>query len=68
MPAAGLAIADQPQGQVEQSYSASLPEENQVFGVEVKTDQEGEVSATPVPNPEKWSHDAIVAFVKCATG
>jgi ferritin-like protein len=24
-------------------------------------------SAAPVPNPEKWSYEAIVAFVKCAT-
>ncbi|WP_242056118.1 hypothetical protein [Nostoc flagelliforme] len=55
------AIANQTQGQVEQGNSASLPEENQVSGVEVKADQEGEVSAVLVPNPEKWSHEAIVA-------
>jgi hypothetical protein len=27
----------------------------------VKADQEGEVSAVPVPQPEKWSHEAVVA-------
>ena len=41
--------------------------ENSVSGVEVKA-VEGEGSAAPVPNPEKWSHEAIVAFVKYATG
>ncbi|WP_223278288.1 hypothetical protein [Nostoc sp. 'Peltigera membranacea cyanobiont' 232] len=54
-----LAIANQTQGQVEQGYSASLPEENQVSGVEVKAAHEGEASAAPVT--EKWSHEAIVA-------
>jgi hypothetical protein len=39
-----------------------LPEENQVSGVEVKADQEGEASGVPVPQPEKCSHEAIVAF------
>ncbi len=53
------AIANQTQGQVEQGYSASLPEENQVSGVEVKAAHEGEASAAPVT--EKWSHEAIVA-------
>ncbi|WP_242055881.1 hypothetical protein [Nostoc flagelliforme] len=60
--------ANQTQGQVEQSYSASLWDENSVSGERVKADHEGESSAAPVPNPEKWSHEAIVAFVKCATG
>ncbi|WP_243458658.1 hypothetical protein [Nostoc sp. UIC 10630] len=27
----------------------------------MKTVNEGESSAAPVPNPEKWSHEAIVA-------
>ncbi|QHG20718.1 hypothetical protein [Nostoc sp. ATCC 53789] len=53
------AIANQTEGQVEQDYSASLPEENQVSGVEVKAAHEGEASAAPVT--EKWSHEAIVA-------
>jgi hypothetical protein len=35
--------------------------ENSVSGVEVKGTHEGENSAAPVPNPEKWSHEAIVA-------
>ncbi|MBD2510647.1 hypothetical protein H6G91_25810 [Nostoc muscorum FACHB-395] len=61
MPAAGVAIADQPQGQVEQGYSASLSGENQVSGVEVKANHEGTFSAVSVPNSEKWSHEAIVA-------
>ncbi|MEA5627384.1 hypothetical protein [Nostoc sp. UHCC 0251] len=55
------AIANQTQGQVEQGYSASLPEENQVSGVEVKAVDEDESSALPLPSPEKWSHEAIVA-------
>lgn len=54
------AIANQTQGQVEQGQSVSLSRENQVSGVEVKTIHEGEGSATPVPHPEKWSHEAIV--------
>ncbi|MHC5748200.1 MAG: hypothetical protein ACYTXT_41425 [Nostoc sp.] len=54
--------------QVEQSNSASLQDavrtllvKNSVSGVELKADHEGEVSTAPVPNPEKWSHEAIVA-------
>ncbi|MEH2355943.1 hypothetical protein [Nostoc sp.] len=35
--------------------------ENSVSGGEVKTVNEGENSAASVPNPEKWSHEAIVA-------
>lgn len=35
--------------------------ENSVSGVEIKADHEGESSAAPVVNPEKWSHEAIVA-------
>ncbi|MEH1910618.1 hypothetical protein [Nostoc sp.] len=58
---ANAAIANQNQGQVEQSNSASLLVENSVSGVEVKADHEGESSAASVPNPEKWSHEAIVA-------
>ena len=54
------AIANQTQGQVEQDYFATLLVENQVSGVEVKTVHEDESSAAPVPNPEKWSHEAIV--------
>ncbi|WP_223269772.1 hypothetical protein [Nostoc sp. 'Peltigera membranacea cyanobiont' 213] len=55
------AIANQTPGQVEQGESASLSGENQVFGVEVKADQESESSAPPVSQTEKWSHEAIVA-------
>ncbi|HYX16205.1 MAG TPA: hypothetical protein VE944_17915 [Nostoc sp.] len=56
------AIANQTPGQVEkQGYSASLLVKNSVSGVDIKADHEGEGSATPVPNPEKWSHEAIVA-------
>ncbi len=61
MPAAGVAIANQTQGQVEQSNSASLLAENSVSDVEVKAAHEGQSSVAPVPNPEKWSHEAIVA-------
>ncbi|AUB43108.1 Methyl-accepting chemotaxis protein (plasmid) [Nostoc flagelliforme CCNUN1] len=61
MPAAGVAIANQTQEQVEQGYSAMLLVENSVSGVEVKAVDEGESSAAPVPNIEKWSHEAIVA-------
>ncbi|QFS49623.1 hypothetical protein [Nostoc sphaeroides] len=53
------AIADQPQRQVEQGYSASLLVENSVSGVEVTSVDKGEASAAPVT--EKWSHEAIVA-------
>nr|WP_322716010.1 hypothetical protein [Nostoc sp. ChiQUE02] len=53
------AIADQ---KIEQSLpSAELMIENSVSGVETKAVDEGEGSAVPVPSPEKWSHEAIVA-------
>ncbi|MEJ6486025.1 hypothetical protein N0Y54_32990 [Nostoc punctiforme UO1] len=55
------AIANQTQEQVEQSNSTLLLVENSVFGVEIKAVHEGQSSAVPVPNPEKWSHEAIVA-------
>ncbi|WP_229500652.1 hypothetical protein [Nostoc mirabile] len=55
------AIANQTQGQVEQGYSATLLVENSVSGVEIKAVHEGTCSAAPVPQPEKWSHEAIVA-------
>ncbi|MBD2566160.1 MULTISPECIES: hypothetical protein [Nostoc] len=59
MPAAGVAIADQ---KIEPSCpSAELMIENSVSGVEMKADHEGKGSAAPVSNPEKWSHEAIVA-------
>ncbi|MBD2729727.1 hypothetical protein H6G96_26275 [Nostoc sp. FACHB-892] len=61
MPAAGVAIANQTQGQVEQVNPTSLLVENSVSGGEVKTVHEGESSAAPVTNAEKWSHEAIVA-------
>ncbi|MEH2002609.1 MAG: hypothetical protein V7L00_28395 [Nostoc sp.] len=53
-----VAITNQTQRQVEQGYSATLLVENSVLGVEVKTVHEGEGSTTPVPNAEKWSHEA----------
>ena len=56
--------ANQTPGQVEQGQSASLPGENQVSDVEVKTVHEGESSAAPVPSAEKGSHEAIVARSK----
>ncbi|QFS52405.1 hypothetical protein [Nostoc sphaeroides] len=56
-----LAIANQTPGQVEQGQSAFLPGENQVSGVEMKADHEGESSAASVTSAEKWSHEAIVA-------
>ncbi|MCC5612201.1 hypothetical protein LC612_37110 [Nostoc sp. CHAB 5834] len=55
------AIANQTQRQVEQSNSALLSVENSVSGVEIKAVDEGESSAPPVPNAEKWSQEAIVA-------
>ncbi|MBW4428968.1 MAG: hypothetical protein KME50_32275 [Nostoc desertorum CM1-VF14] len=66
MPAAGVTIANQIQGQVEQGNSTSLSRENQVSSVEVKGCCEETCSAAPVSSPEKWSHEAIVAFVKYA--
>ncbi|MBE8968462.1 hypothetical protein IQ277_20220 [Nostocales cyanobacterium LEGE 12452] len=56
-----FAIANQAQGQAEAGNSASLLVENSVSGVGVKTVHEGKSSAASVPNPEKWSHEAIVA-------
>ncbi|WP_225912473.1 hypothetical protein [Nostoc flagelliforme] len=44
---------------IKQGYSASLPGENQVLGIEIKAVDEGESSAAPVT--EKGSHEAIVA-------
>ncbi|WP_340093850.1 hypothetical protein [Nostoc punctiforme] len=55
------AIAEQTQEQVEQGYFATLLVENSVSGVEIKPVHEGTCSAAPVPQPEKWSHEAIVA-------
>ncbi|MEH2002612.1 MAG: hypothetical protein V7L00_28410 [Nostoc sp.] len=56
-----IANQTQEQGQVEQANPPSLLVENSVLGVEIKADHEGQSSAAPVPNPEKWSHEAIVA-------
>ncbi|WP_341532116.1 hypothetical protein WKK05_39810 (plasmid) [Nostoc sp. UHCC 0302] len=57
--AAGVAIADQ---KIEPSCpSAELMTENSVSGGEVKAVDGGESSAPLVTNPEKWSHEAIVA-------
>ncbi|WP_228039058.1 hypothetical protein [Nostoc sp. LEGE 12450] len=61
MPAAGVAITNQIQGQVQHGNSASLLVENSVSGGEMKADHEGQSSAPPMPQPEKWSHEAIVA-------
>ncbi|QLE53637.1 hypothetical protein FD724_36965 (plasmid) [Nostoc sp. C057] len=53
------AIADQ---KIEPSRpSAELMTENSVSGIEIKAVDEGESSAAPVTNAEKWSHEAIVA-------
>ncbi|MBD2534353.1 hypothetical protein H6G97_34500 [Nostoc flagelliforme FACHB-838] len=59
MPAAGVAIANQTQGQAEQSNSASLLEENQDCGVEAKDCHEGTCSAAPVAQNEKSLSSAI---------
>jgi hypothetical protein len=48
MPAAGVAIANQTQGQAEQSNCTSLSGENQVSGFEPKDCDEGTCSAAPV--------------------
>ncbi|MEH1912769.1 hypothetical protein [Nostoc sp.] len=56
-----VAIANQTQEQVEQDNPTSLLVENSVSGVEIKAVHEGEGSAVSVPNPEKCSHEAIVA-------
>ncbi|MBG1260632.1 hypothetical protein F8S20_16590 [Nostoc sp. BAE] len=59
------AIANQAQGQgqkqLEQGNPTSLLVENSVLDGEMKAAHESEGSAAPVPNPEKWSHEAIVA-------
>nr|WP_322714603.1 hypothetical protein [Nostoc sp. ChiSLP03a]MDZ8215857.1 hypothetical protein [Nostoc sp. ChiSLP03a] len=56
-----LAIANQTQEEVEQSNATPLMVENSVSGVEMKADHEGEGSALPMSQSEKWSHEAIVA-------
>ncbi|QFS49616.1 hypothetical protein [Nostoc sphaeroides] len=56
-----LAIANQTPELVEQSNPTPLMVENSVSGVEIKADNEGKGSAPLVPDPEKWSHKAIVA-------
>jgi hypothetical protein len=61
MPAAGVAVTNQIQGQVQHGNSASLLVENSVSGGEMKADHEGQSFAPPMPQPEKWSHEAIVA-------
>ncbi|WP_292731494.1 hypothetical protein [Nostoc sp. JL31] len=53
--------ANQTQTQVKAGNPALLLVENSVSCVEVTTVHEGESSAAPVPNPEKCSHEAIVA-------
>ncbi|MFS0518999.1 hypothetical protein ACEYW6_30485 [Nostoc sp. UIC 10607] len=58
---ANAAIANQTEGQVETGNPASFLVENSVSGVEVKTVDEGTGSAASMPNPEKWSYEAIVA-------
>jgi hypothetical protein len=59
-----LAIADQ---KIEPSCpSAELMTEN--LGGEVKANHKCERSAAPVPSPEKWSHEAIVARANARPG
>ncbi|MBW4457657.1 MAG: hypothetical protein KME55_36245 [Nostoc indistinguendum CM1-VF10] len=53
-------IAYKIQEEVEQSNPTSLLVENSVSSVKIKTVDEGKSSAVPVPQPEKWSHKAIV--------
>ncbi|WP_242065010.1 hypothetical protein [Nostoc sp. FACHB-133] len=60
------AIADQ---KIEPScLSAELRTENSVSGVEIKAVDEGESSGAPVPSPEKWSHEAIIARANMRPG
>ncbi|MCC5640400.1 hypothetical protein LC593_32125 [Nostoc sp. CHAB 5844] len=58
------AIAPQTQEQVEQSQPASLIIENQAPGKESKTPHEAIGSTSSVPQPEKWSSEAIAARSK----
>lgn len=58
---ANAGITNQTQEQVKQGNSATLLVENSVLGGEVKANHEGKSFAAPVSNPEKWSHEAIVA-------
>jgi hypothetical protein len=55
------AIANQTSELLKQGNPTLLLVENSVSGVEIKANHEGIFSAVPVPNPEKWSHEAIVA-------
>jgi hypothetical protein len=59
MPAAGVAIANQTQGQVEQSNPALLLAENQECGVEAVVSHEDACSAAPVAKNEKSLNLAI---------
>ncbi|MCC5633018.1 hypothetical protein LC613_36435 [Nostoc sphaeroides CHAB 2801] len=61
MPAAGVAIANQTPGQVEQGQSAFLPGENQVSGVEMKADHKGTGSAASPAQIEFSSTSAMPA-------
>ena len=42
--------------------------ENQVSRDEDKANHDGDCSAAPVPNAEKWSHEAIVARANARPG
>ncbi|WP_242059520.1 MULTISPECIES: hypothetical protein [Nostoc] len=59
MPAAGVAIANQTQGQVEQSNSASLLAEKQDCSIEARDCHEGTCSAASVNQNEFYSTFAI---------
>jgi hypothetical protein len=54
----------QPQSQAQPSQSASLTVENQAPSKESKTPHEAIGSAASVPQPEKWSSEAIAARSK----
>lgn len=57
----GSAIANKTPGIVLQGKSAPFLAQNQALGEEPKTDHKDSCSVAPVPNAEKWSHEAIVA-------
>ncbi|WP_341528441.1 hypothetical protein WKK05_03580 [Nostoc sp. UHCC 0302] len=59
--AAPVAENEKTPSQVESNQPEEVMSKNSVLGGEVKAGNEGKISAAPVPNADKWSHEAIVA-------
>ncbi|MFN6572510.1 hypothetical protein [Dendronalium sp. ChiSLP03b] len=66
--AANSENTNQPQNQAQPSHSASLIAENSSSAQEPKNHHEGQSSALADSNPEKWSHEAVMARSKARPG